>query len=342
MSYERQLAGEIMQKHESGRSKRELPALRITGPISMTRNHRKSLIALVLIASCSLSLASAQETNNSKPKQSPATQTVRTASGIVRGVIEGDVSIFKGIPHAAAPIGDNRWCPPQPLPAWQGVRDASQFGADCAQAAFPPGSAPISKSSSEDCLFVNVWRPAGAAPGAKLAVMVWIHGGAFVFGSGSWPGTSGVPFAKQGVILVTFNYRLGRLGFLTARAFVAKGAPAYIYLFSYVPAATQKRMPYGAPHGPEIAYVFNNLNTRREGTITPEDQKVAQMMNTYWANFAKTGDPNGKGLPKWPVYDDEKNELLEVQIDGTPVGKPDPKKDRLDVIEKAVTTGNLH
>ncbi len=71
----------------------------------------------------------------------------------------------------------------------------------------------MSPTSSEDCLFVNVWRPAGAAPAAKLPVMVWIHGGAFVFGSGSWPGTSGVKFARQGVILVTFNYRLGRLGF---------------------------------------------------------------------------------------------------------------------------------
>ena len=70
-----------------------------------------------------------------------------------------------------------------------------------------------STTSSEDCLFVNVWRPAAAAPGAKLPVMVWIHGGAFVFGSGSCPGFSGVPFAGQGVVLVTFNYRLGRLGF---------------------------------------------------------------------------------------------------------------------------------
>ena len=72
---------------------------------------------------------------------------------------------------------------------------------------------PAVRTTAEDCLFLNVWRPAGAVPGPKLPVMVWIHGGAFVFGSGSQPDFSGVPFAKQGVLLVTFNYRLGRLGF---------------------------------------------------------------------------------------------------------------------------------
>ena len=128
----------------------------------------------------------------------------------------------------------------------------------------------------------------------------------------------------------------------TAQAYSAKGDKAYIYLFSYVTDSMKTRAKYGAPHASEIAYVFNNLNARRGiSTITQKDAEIARLMNTYWANFAKTGNPNGKDLPEWPIYTADKNKFIEFQPDGTAVGKPDPKKARLDVIEEAVTSGDL-
>jgi para-nitrobenzyl esterase len=121
----------------------------------------------------------------------------------------------------------------------------------------------------------------------------------------------------------------------TARAFAAKGQPAYLYRFSYVPISMQQMMRYGAPHGSEIPYVFGNPTGRNGANVAPKDQEVARMMNTYWANFAKTGDPNGNGLPKWPRYNPKGNEILDFQPDGSPVAVPDPRKARLDVTELA-------
>jgi para-nitrobenzyl esterase len=500
---------------------------------------------------------------------------IKTASGTVRGATTDGVASFKGIPYAAPPVGEFRWRPTQPVKPWAGVRDATKDCADCPQRAWP-GSTSV---QSEDCLFLNVWTPATATSKSKLPVMVWIHGGGFTGGSGSGPGSAGDAFAKQGVILTTINYRLGRLGHfafpalskehpdefkgsyaymdqiaalkwikdniaafggdpnnvtifgfsaggvsvhslltipaakglfqkaigessggrdgvltgrpinkenadplytvsaetiginfarkhkiegtdaaalsklralsleeiidggqetdgqdgprtyagpildgklvvetaesaykagrqpgvpliigncsaeiggpfvsnattkealfasfgeyeaeaktafdpngdksfdevitklntdwvwgeparMTARAFLAKRQPTYMFQFGYVPVPARERARFGAGHGSEISFVFNTLHARwgNPGEATTEEKELARIMNTYWANFAKTGNPNGKDVPVWPLYTNEKEEILDVDLDGKITGKTDPRKARFNVVEKA-------
>ena len=508
---------------------------------------------------------------------------VKTELGVIRGVHEDGVASFKGIPFAAPPVGEFRWRSPQPLSPWEGELDATEFGANCAQSGWGGALGTINDGSSEDCLYLNVWKPADANTGANLPVMVWIHGGGFVGGSGSGAGIAGDEFAKKEVVLITINYRLGRLGHFAfpalstehpeehkgsyaymdqiaalqwvqkniaafggnpdnvtifgfsaggvsvhslmtipdakglfhkaisesggardgvltgrpikeenaspfypvsaetiginyakkqgiegtdadalaklralpvekivdggqetdgegglrtysgpildgalvvetaesaykagrqmqiplmigsnsaeiggsfvnnsktkeelfslfgefkeeaqaaydpdgskefeevitkfntdwvwgepgrfaARAFAEKGEPTFIYHFGFVPEPMKERMKYGAGHGSEVGYVFNNLDARwGNPETTPEDKKVAELMNGYWVNFAKTGNPNGEGLPNWPVYTKNEGEILDIQLDGEAVGKSDPRKARLDVIEKGVKLRN--
>ncbi|HEX3117673.1 MAG TPA: carboxylesterase family protein [Candidatus Acidoferrum sp.] len=524
---------------------------------------------------------------------------VRVDSGEVEGVADDGVVSYKGIPFAAPPVGELRWRPTQPEAKWTGVREAAEFGADCMQGRFgpppppagatpaagarPAPTAPSGPAPSENCLFVNVWSPANAAPGAKLPVMFWIYGGGFVGGSSAYAGTSGTGFAKHGVVLVAANYRVGRFGFfahpalsrerpdelkgnyaymdqiaalqwvkrniaafggdpnnvtifgfsaggvsvhsllvsplarglfqkaivesggsrdsvLTARpmskdgsdpnypvsaetigaefaksmgiegtdqaavarlrsltaeevrhgppgaagagipsyettpildgklitetaesaykagraphvsimlgsnsadtagnrvvattkeqlwarfgkwsgqakaaydpdgskdvatlvaeanddfgqaeaarfaasAFAANGSPAYLYRFSYVQAGMRERMRAGAPHGGEIGFVFGTLGVGGFGPPVPpaaEDLGVSRMAQSYWVNFAKSGDPNGEGLPKWPRYDPKDGMIFDFRSDGTAGAGPDAWKARLDVTQLATEAG---
>jgi para-nitrobenzyl esterase len=513
-----------------------------------------------------------------------AAPVVKIDSGQLQGALADGVVSFKGIPFAAPPVGELRWRPPQPVAKWTEVRQATDFGPDCMQGRFgpPPAAAPGApppRIPSEDCLYLNVWRPED--PGARnLPVMVWIYGGGFTGGSGASPNTSGVGFAKQGVVLVAMNYRVGRFGFfafpalssehpdevkgnyaymdqiaalqwvkrniaafggdpnnvtifgfsaggvsvhsmlaspmarglfqkaivesggsrdsvLTARpmradgadpnypvsaetigvtfaksmgidgtdqaalaklralsadevlrgapaqpganapsyettpildgklitetaetaykagrqphvplmlgsnmgdtagnrvrarskdelfarydqwsaeakaaydpdgttelatlvqranddfgqaeparfaadAFAAKGSPVYLYRFSYVQTSMREQMRMGTPHGGEIAYVFGTLSGGRGGPPTAEDLAVSRLAQSYWVNFAKTGDPNGPGLPTWPRHVADDGQIFEFRPDGSAGAGPDSRKARLDVTRKATESG---
>jgi len=141
------------------------------------------------------------------------------------------VTVYRGIPYAAPPVGDLRWKRPQPVIAWEGVKVADTFGPAAMQRPHRPddgnyGTEFFEKDApfSEDCLYLNVWTPSDAAgkPQAKLPVAIWVHGGGYGAGWGYEPEMDGVAWAKRGVILVTINYRLGVMGFFNHTALSAE------------------------------------------------------------------------------------------------------------------------
>ena len=156
--------------------------------------------------------------------------TVNIPDGALEGRTDDDISRFLGIPYAAAPVGPLRWRAPEPPEPWAGTRDASAFGFSAPQAEVSGLSKLIGISggpTSEDCLFINVWTP--VADHAKRPVLFWIHGGANTLGSGAQPRIKGEHLARRGdVVVVTFNYRLGALGFLHAPELGASGNEALL------------------------------------------------------------------------------------------------------------------
>ncbi|MBU2043392.1 MAG: carboxylesterase family protein [Alphaproteobacteria bacterium] len=146
-------------------------------------------------------------------------EPVRLENGTVQGAAADGVVAFKGLPYAAPPVGARRWRPPAPVADWEGVRDATAYGAICIQppANGDPGVGPL--PMSEDCLTLNVWAP--EERDGPLPVMVWIHGGGYNNGSGTAALYDGSALARRGVVVVTINYRLGRLGFFDHPALAA-------------------------------------------------------------------------------------------------------------------------
>jgi para-nitrobenzyl esterase len=160
--------------------------------------------AIIALGLATLSTAG-REQGQTPPK---AAAVVAVTGGQVSGAIEDEIAVYRGIPFAAPPVGERRWRAPQPVEPWTGVRDATTFGGTC--------------TASEDCLYVNVYKPADAGRGARLPVMVWIYGGGFTGGSSNlYEGTN---FVRKGVVYVSLNYRLGRSGWFSHPA-LRKNAP---------------------------------------------------------------------------------------------------------------------
>ena len=141
---------------------------------------------------------------------------VTTTYGKLDGLEQDGLAVFKGIPFATSPVGSRRWLPPLKPSAWNGIRDARNFGAACPQLSLSPvvlGGMQIEEPQSEDCLYLNIWTP--KADNKRRPVMVWIHGGAFRIGSGAQVIYDGASLARRGdVVVVTINYRMGPFGFL--------------------------------------------------------------------------------------------------------------------------------
>ena len=183
--------------------------------------------AMLLASIAGLALSAPAAAQEAGPPA--ATPVVQTDTGSVQGLEQGGIDAFLGVRYAAPPLGELRFQPPEKPAAWEGVADATGYGAPCMQlysasgptesemtrriqAIFPTSTE--AKMDNEDCLFLNVWTPA-ADDGGKRPVMVWFHGGGYAYGSGNWPAYNGRNLAEKGdVVVVTVNHRLNAFGYL--------------------------------------------------------------------------------------------------------------------------------
>jgi para-nitrobenzyl esterase len=194
------------------------PASERSAPRTRSRSLRACLAIAALGVAGVLGAAAAAPSSTQAPTLAPTLADLD--SGRVEGVAKGGSVAFLGVPFAAPPVGDKRWRAPEPVAHWSGVRPATAFAPSCPQIINPPeGRAPwtpeylIPGATSEDCLYLNVWRPL-KTPAKPAPILFWIHGGGGVEGSGSVPVYDGAALASRGIIVVAINYRLGVLASL--------------------------------------------------------------------------------------------------------------------------------
>lgn len=182
----------------------------------------KALYTVVLSLAGALSMGASDRVAAAEPSSSPP--VVATGSGTLEGRKEKGLEVFRGVPFAAPPSGSLRWREPQAVVPWSGVRKADAYAASCMQKpGIPVTAGGADGPLSEDCLYLNVWTPASATTGRR-PVMVWIHGGALVFGSGNVALYDGSALAQRGAVVVTINYRMGALGFFSHPAIDGSGS----------------------------------------------------------------------------------------------------------------------
>ncbi len=172
-------------------------------------------IPFVLASLLTGSLLFASVGNGIAAEPSTSAPTASTRDGVVEGRRENGLDVFLGVPFAAPPVGALRWKEPQAVAGWTGTRKADAHAASCMQKpGIPVPAGGAAGALSEDCLYLNVWTPQAGA-GGKRPVMVWIHGGALVYGSGNVALYDGGAYARRGAVVVTINYRMGALGFFS-------------------------------------------------------------------------------------------------------------------------------
>ena len=243
-----------------------------------------------------------------------------TTGGRVRGAEADDkILIWRGIPYAAPPVGPLRWRLPQRPRPWSGVRDATGWGAPSLQPAMPASAlagAPLSPPApppAEDCLFVNVTAPADAR---ERPVLVWLHGGGYQIGSGPDTAGAGIAFARtHGIVVVTFNYRLGALGYLSLDGEEHTGAYGLHDQIALLGWVRDNIAAFGGD--PRQITIYG---------VSAGAKSVGNLMASPLARglFHRAGAPaQAAGLPRWPEYTLEQRFTMIFATDGARV-EPDP------------------